>query len=98
MFAGLLSFFSTLLSNIPPLNRNICLLHRAGKVGMIQDSVLSLLLRQPHDVLRHGRRWPLARDFDPIREEFYRAVAGDVHVAVFGFRAVETAKTFTADE
>ena len=59
---------------------------------MIHDIVLSLLLRQPHDVLRHGR--PAARDFDPIREEFDRAIAGDVHVAVFGFRAVETAKTF----
>jgi hypothetical protein len=71
----------------------VSLLHRAGKVGMIHDGVLPLLLRQPRDVLRHGRCRLLARDFDPVREEFYRAIAGDVHVAVFGFLAVEAAET-----
>jgi hypothetical protein len=68
-----------------PLKRNVSLLHRAGKVGRIHDGVLLLLLYQPHDVLRHGRCRSLARDFDPVCEEFYCTVAGDVYVAVFGF-------------
>ena len=60
---------------------------------MIHNSVLLLLLCQPRYVLRHARRGPLACDFDPICKELDGTVTGDIHVTVFGFRAVETTET-----
>ncbi len=93
VFMIYLAFILHNLAFPPPLERNVSLLHCAGKVGMIHNGVLPLLLHQPHDVLWHGRCRPLACDFDLVCEEFYPAVAGDVHVAVFGFLAVEAAKT-----
>ena len=51
-----------------------------------------LLFRKPHGIFRNARYGPLARDLNPVCEEFNCAIARDIHVSILGFRAVETAK------